>query len=88
MADDTIIKFSKDFDDYLPMIRIRWEGTELNSFSPLIYAYKQQNLVIKGKGVLDGQGSYWWKYYNELKDEYAKTKKRSQQVSTRIPSIK
>ena len=66
-ADNTVIKFSNDFDDYLPMIRVRWEGTVLNTFSPLITAYKQQNIVIKGKAILDGQGSHWWQYLKQKK---------------------
>ena len=77
LADDSIIKFSKDFDDYLPMVRIRWEGTELMTFSPLIYAYKQENLAIIGKGVLDGQGSNWWTHYKELKSEFNKNRTRN-----------
>ena len=77
LADNAIIKFSKDFDDYLPMVEMRWEGTVLNSFSPLIYAHKQQNIVIKGKGILEGQGSYWLTEYNKLKKEFSETKKRS-----------
>jgi polygalacturonase len=54
LEDKAIIKFSFDFDDYLPMVRIRWEGTELNNFSPLIYANGQQNIGIEGRGILDG----------------------------------
>ena len=77
LADNAIIKFSKDFDDYLPMVEMRWEGTVLNNFSPLIYAHKQQNIVIKGKGILEGQGSYWFEEYKKLENEYMKTKKRS-----------
>src|ERR1700759_2738411 len=53
LADNAVIKFSKDFDDYLPMVRIRYEGTDVIGFSPLIYAYKQNNISIRGKGVLD-----------------------------------
>src|SRR5689334_9912895 len=28
LADNSVIKLNKDFDDYLPMILMRWEGTE------------------------------------------------------------
>jgi hypothetical protein len=34
---------------------MRREGTELNNFSPLIYANGQQNIQIKGREILDGQ---------------------------------
>ena len=44
-----------------------WEGTVLNTFPPLISAYEQQNIVIKGKAILDGQGSHWWLYLKQKK---------------------
>src|SRR5690349_17990483 len=34
------LHFSDDFDDYLPMVESRYEGVDVMSFSPLIYAYK------------------------------------------------
>ena len=36
------------FDDYLPMVRSRWEGTECTNFSPPIYAYRAENIAIVG----------------------------------------
>jgi polygalacturonase len=45
-----------------PIVFTRWEGMELMNYSPLIYARKQKNIAITGKGTLDGQGSdkHWW----------------------------
>ena len=77
LDEKTTIKFSTDFDDYLPMVRMRWEGTVINNFSPLIYAYKQENIGIKGKGTIDGQGSVWWNEYHKLKDLWTKSKVRN-----------
>lgn len=68
-----VVKFSDDFDDYLPMVRSRWEGTEVFNFSPLIYAEKADNVAIVGRGTLDGQGAAWWKYVRALKEEHQKT---------------
>jgi polygalacturonase len=68
-----VLKFSTDFDDYLPMVRTRWEGTELKTFSPLIYADKAENIAIVGRGILDGQGETWWEYFRALKQEHKKT---------------
>ena len=76
LADNVVIKFSTDFDDYLPMVRMRWEGTEVINFSPLIYAFKQQNIVIKGKGILEGQGSVWWAEWAKLEEAYHKNHTR------------
>jgi polygalacturonase len=68
-----VVRFSQDFDDYLPMVRSRWEGTEVLNFSPLIYADKAENVAIQGRGVLDGQGQAWWAYFQTLKEGKRKT---------------
>jgi polygalacturonase len=68
----TVLKFSSDFDDYLPMVRSRWEGTEVVNFSPLIYGDKVENVAITGRGTIDGNGEPWWKTYREIKDQLGK----------------
>jgi len=73
VEDGAVLKFSTDFDDYLPMVRTRWEGTEVMGFSPLIYADKAENIAIQGRGVLDGQGETWWNYFRTLKQDHKKT---------------
>lgn len=56
------IKFSDDFEDYLPFIKVRWEGIVMKTFSPLIHAEGAENLTIKGRGTLDGNGFKWWDF--------------------------
>src|SRR3954452_10334683 len=63
-----VLKFSSDFDDYLPMVRSRWEGTEVTNFSPLIYGDKVENVAITGRGLIDGGGEPWWRAYREIKE--------------------
>ena len=55
-----VIRFSDNFDDYLPFVLMRWEGTVMNSFSPLFYAVDAENLTITGRGKVEGQGAKWW----------------------------
>jgi len=62
-----VVKFSTDFDDYLPMVPSRWEGVEVTNFSPLIYAYHMEDIAIRGRGKLDGQGQAWWDYWAKVK---------------------
>ena len=57
-----VLKFSDNFDDYLPMVPSRYEGIDVTSFSPLFYAYKAENITIRGRGTIDGQGKKWWAY--------------------------
>jgi polygalacturonase len=87
LEDKAIVKFSSDFDDYLPMVRIRWEGTELNNFSPLIYANGQQNIAIEGRGILDGQGKYWWDYHKMLVEEYHKNGSRESKYQKEFANV-
>jgi len=63
------VRFSDNFDDYLPMVHSRWEGTEVTNFSPLIYAYEVENIAITGRGTLDGQGKKWWDFHHKLYDK-------------------
>lgn len=59
------IVFSKDKEDYLPVVRQRHEGVEAYNYSPMIYAYKVKNVAITGKGTLNAQGDHWWEWYEE-----------------------
>jgi hypothetical protein len=54
------IMFGTNFDDYLPHVRVRWEGTECYNYSPLIYAYKKTNIALTGSGTLNGQAESSW----------------------------
>src|SRR3546814_468268 len=62
LADSAEVLFSTDPDDYLPVVYTRFEGVEIMNYSPLIYAYDQENIAITGKGILNGQAdrSHWW----------------------------
>ncbi|MEO5910528.1 MAG: glycoside hydrolase family 28 protein [Pelobium sp.] len=62
LADGAKIKFSRNPKDYLPLVMTRFEGMELMNYSPLIYAYEQENIAITGNGILDGNANndYWW----------------------------
>lgn len=59
-----VIKFSTNPDDYLPLVLTRYEGIELMNYSPLIYAYGQENIAVTGAGILDGQADngHWWNW--------------------------
>lgn len=57
-----VIRFSDQFQDYMPFMRVRWEGIFMNTFAPLINARNAQNISITGRGTLDGQGAKWWSF--------------------------
>jgi polygalacturonase len=64
-ATNSVLKFSTDPKKYLPPVLTRFEGMECFNYSPLIYAFEQQNIAVTGLGTLDGQAeeSNWlaWK---------------------------
>jgi len=54
------IRFVQNFEDY-PTVQSRWGGREQHGFCPLVYGVDLENVALTGRGVLDGQGDYWWK---------------------------
>lgn len=66
---NAVLAFSTDPKAYLPYVRTRWEGVELMGYSPLIYAYEEQNIAITGEGILEGGGSNqsWWPWKGKWK---------------------
>ena len=61
-ATNSVLKFSTDPKAYLPAVFTRFEGMECWNYSPLIYAYGQENIAVTGEGTLDGQAdvTHWW----------------------------
>jgi len=62
VSEGATLKFTPDPAKYMPVVYTRFEGTECMNFSPLIYAFEQENIAITGKGTLDGSASIdnWW----------------------------
>lgn len=56
------ILFSTNPKDYYPLVHTSFEGTECMNYSPLVYAYKKNNVAVTGKGTLNGQANNenWW----------------------------
>lgn len=75
-----ILRFSDRFEDYLPFVKIRWEGTVMNTLSPLIYAANADNLTITGRGTLDGNGFKWWAWEVD-------TRKKIKQNNGKLPAL-
>lgn len=54
--------------DY-PLTYVHWEGTPCYNYRPLLYAYGEQDIAVRGEGLLDGQASaenwFAWHYQKE-----------------------
>jgi|GEM_PF-1210091 len=66
LKEGATIRFSQDPADYLPEVYTRFEGTECYNYSPLVYAFEQENIAITGQGTLDGNAdsNHWWLWKN------------------------
>ncbi len=62
----SVIKFTDDFDDYLPMVQSRWEDVRVRNFKSQIYAYRCENIAIRGDGHFEGQGAKWWDFMRSV----------------------
>jgi len=64
VSDGATLLFQTDAPKYYPVVFTRWEGLECMNYSPLIYAFEQENVAVTGKGTLDGQAdnSTWWSW--------------------------
>lgn len=60
LDEKAILRFLPNLQSYLPPVLTRWEGTELYTYSPFIFADGQTNIAITGTGTIDGQGERYW----------------------------
>jgi unsaturated rhamnogalacturonyl hydrolase len=62
IVEGATLQFNPDPAKYLPNVLTRIGGIECFNYSPLIYAFEQENIAITGKGVIDGGASFenWW----------------------------
>jgi len=56
LEDGAHLRFSGNPSSYLPEVLTRWEGTEVWTYSPMIFADELEDVAITGRGRIDGQG--------------------------------
>ncbi|MFT3830116.1 MAG: glycoside hydrolase family 88 protein [Opitutaceae bacterium] len=63
LVEGAVLRWVFDLARY-PIVHTRWEGVECMNYSPLIYAWEQENIAITGKGTLDGGADRdgWWSW--------------------------
>lgn len=61
LEEGATLLFTDDTSQY-PIVRTRWEGMDCYNYQPMIYAYRQENIALTGKGTIDGGASNenWW----------------------------
>jgi len=66
LEEGSIISFIPEPERYTP-VWTRWEGVECYAMHPCLFAAEQENIIITGKGTLDGNGQIWWNIATEKK---------------------
>ena len=72
LAEGATLRFSPDPNKYLPVVpHTRFEGIECMNYSPLIYAFEQEDVAVTGQGTLDGSANAetWWAWNSKSKDK-------------------
>ena len=59
LADSAVVRFSSNPGYYLPAVEVSWEGLECMNYSPLVYAYRCNNIAITGKGIFAPEMDTW-----------------------------
>ncbi|MBC3765501.1 glycoside hydrolase family 28 protein [Neptunicella marina] len=57
LSEGAHLLFSAHARDYLPVVKTRWEGTEVFAYSPLIYAKDVHDVAITGSGTINGNAN-------------------------------
>ena len=61
--------FVRDYEAF-PTVESRWEGWNQFGFHPCLLVRDARNVEITGRGTIDGQGDYWWSFYDTPESEY------------------
>ena len=63
VQESAVLEFAFQPELY-PIVETSWEGVECFNLSPCIYAFKQTDIAITGKGTIDGGGTKetWWSW--------------------------
>jgi len=56
------LRFSRNFEDYLPVVYTQRAGVRCYNYSPFIYARDCRNVALTGSGILNGQAQHWWRW--------------------------
>lgn len=63
LAENAIVRFTDNPQDYLPAVMTSWEGMECYNYSPLVYALECENIAITGKGMLKPHMNKWKEWF-------------------------
>ncbi|MCR5535851.1 MAG: hypothetical protein K6F05_00390 [Succinivibrio sp.] len=62
LQEGAILRASTDESLY-PLVRTRVAGIEMDWYPGLLNIEQERQVTVSGRGVIDGQGPYWWRKY-------------------------
>ncbi len=63
-----VLWFAAEFSQH-PIVATRWAGFMCHSLQACVFGDGLEDVAITGRGVLDGQGQYWWDEFRAMKNE-------------------
>src|SRR3989304_1786636 len=51
ISEEAVVKFTTNSEAYAGLVYTRWEGVECLNYSPLIYAFEQENIAFEQENV-------------------------------------
>lgn len=85
VAEDAVLTFSDDPQDYLPAVQTSWEGMECFNYSPLIYAFNCEDVAVTGKGKLRARMGTWRKWFSRPPAHMDALARLYEMASTDVP---
>lgn len=83
LMEGAYLRFSGRSSDFLPVVLTKFEGTDMFGHSPMIRAFRQTNIAITGKGVIDAQAGIemgLWGKVEKILDDGASVSKETPDV--------
>ncbi len=68
LEEGCVLSFIPESDRYRP-VKTRWEGVVCYAMQPCIFADGEKDVCIRGKGVIDGNGSVWWEQVRQKRGQ-------------------
>lgn len=72
MLDEGVVLQAVHDDAEFPDKWTRYAGIEMDAPAALINVYEAENVRVTGNGIIDGNGKYWWKKFQDIVKPYTK----------------
>lgn len=85
LAENAVLRFTDNPQDYLPAVPTSWEGMECYNYSPLLYAYECENIAVTGPGKLAPIMDTWRTWFGRPQPHLDALKKLYDMASFNVP---